>query len=305
MHDSFIKNSFNFADKIVNKVTIPIFNKVETVLQGNYKSILYGHGLDFKEIREYTEKDDIRNIDWNVTARTGKPFVKTYQEEKELIIWIVIDLSPSMLFGSKELNKKEIAIQFASIIAYLAFKNGDKVGAIILNKNNNKIISPTRGLKHVYRIVQEFLSYYDITNFELDTASLNKINKVLGKKKQIFFISDFIFNNFDWEKGFGEICLKNNVSPIQIVDPVEENIPNSGYLSLMDYETGKYLVIDTSNKSIRNEYKKLVDNYNNQLFNIFKKSKVEPFKIYTDSDLTTVLIDLYRNKFKYKQIKRR
>ncbi len=304
MTDSFIKNSFKFADKVVNRVTIPIFNKVETVLQGNYKSILYGHGLDFKEIREYTEKDDIRNIDWNVTARTGRPFVKTYQEEKELIIWIIIDLSPSMLFGSKELNKKEIAIQFASIIAYLAFKNGDKVGAIILNKNNNKIISPARGLKQVYRVVQEFLNY-DNTSFELDTLSLNRINKVLGKKKQIFFISDFIFNNFEWEKGFGEICLKNNVSPIQIIDPVEESIPDSGYLRLMDYETGKYLVIDTSNKSIRDEYKKLVDNYNNQLFNILKKSKVEPFKIYTDSDLTKALIDLYQNKSKYKNTNRR
>ncbi len=304
MNDSFIKNSFNFADKIVNKVTIPIFNKVETVLQGNYKSILYGHGLDFKEIREYTEKDDIRNIDWNVTARTGKPFVKTYQEEKELIIWLVIDLSPSMLFGSQALNKKEIAIQFASVIAYLAFKNGDKVGGIILNKDKNKIISPARGLKHVYRIVQEFLNY-DNASFEPDTPSLNKVNKVLGKKKQIFFISDFIFNNFDWDKGFGEICIKNNVLPIQIVDPVEENIPDSGYLRLMDYETGKYLVIDTSNKSMKDEYKKLVDSYNNQLCNTLKKSKVEPFKIYTDTDLTKALIDLYQNKSKYKKTNRR
>lgn len=292
-----IQDSFLLAEKIIRRVSLNIARRVESQLHGNYTSIFHGTGLDFKEIREYSTNDDIRTLDWNATARLGRPHVRVYEEERDHTVWLVLDISPSMDFGSRFTTKKDVMVQFAALMGYLAYKRGDKTGAILFNKGIKDIIPPEKGLKQVYRIVKQLL---DIKNTEKEEKDFDfsRIVNIIGRKKSMFFISDFIFPDCSWQKPFGEICLKNDVIPVKILDPVEENIPEIGYINLLDPETGKALTINASNPEVLRRYSELLRKENNNLDKTFSLLRINPVKIYTDSDIAQVLVD-YSHRRQY------
>ncbi|OGH99857.1 MAG: hypothetical protein A2Y25_05790 [Candidatus Melainabacteria bacterium GWF2_37_15] len=288
-----IEESFALAEKILRKVSLTTVKKVESRLQGDYKSIFHGNGLDFKEIREYTINDDVRNIDWNATARLGRPHVRVYEEERDHTIWLILDVSQSMEFGSKFTTKKDVMINFAALMGYLAYKKGDKTGAILFNQGIEDIIPPEKGIKQIYRIVTKLLDYKPAQK-RTNEFNFSKLVKITGKKKTLFFISDFIFNDQSWQKPFGEMVLKNDAIAVRIIDPVEENLPDIGYINLYDPETGKALVINASDRKIAEKYRELVDEENKKTNEIFSILRLNPVKIYTNSDIAEVLINYRR-----------
>jgi uncharacterized protein (DUF58 family) len=270
--------------------------QVENYLNGNYSSFFLGQGLDFKEIREYSTNDDLRNIDWNVTARIGKLHVRVYDEEKENKVWLILDMSPSMDFGSGLITKKDIMIKFAALIGYLSFKRGDKTGAIIFDRKIEKIIPPEKGLKQIYIIIKSLLDYESRPG-ELLVPDFSSLCSMIGKRRTIFFMSDFIFPDFSWSNALGEVKIKNDLALIQIFDPVEEKLPSVGYIYLSDPESGKKILIDTSSKYVQENYQKQVIVEKEKLKNIFSSLKIEPVKIYTSSDIAEVFIH-YTEKLK-------
>ncbi|HSA06191.1 MAG TPA: DUF58 domain-containing protein [Candidatus Gastranaerophilales bacterium] len=289
-----IEESFIIAEKILQKIRLKTLRKVENPLQGSYLSFFQGHGLDYKEIREYSINDDIKNIDWNVTARTGKPHVRIYEEERNNTVWLILDVSSSMDFGSALISKKDILVKIIALIGYIADKRRDKTGAILFDDKIKEIIPPEKGLKQIYKIVKKLLEYKPEENnsYETDFSSLENI---IGRKNFIFFISDFIFPNLSRKNNFGELVIKNDFQAIQILDPVEETLPSVGYINLYDPETGKNLIFDSSNPAVTAKYQELLNEENEKLNEIFSLLKLKPVKIYTNSDIAEVLIN-YMNK---------
>ncbi len=285
-----VEDSFILAEKILQKIALSTIRKIESHFHGDYRSLFQGHGLDFKEIREYSINDDIRSIDWNVTARMGRPHIRVYEEERDHTLWLILDVSSSMDFGSKFVTKKDVMVKFAAVMAYLAYKRGDKTGAILFDNNIKEIISPDKGLKQIYKIVKKLLDYKsrERQDFTIDFSSLSSI---IGRKKSLFFISDFILPDSDWKKEFGELGVKNELRAVHILDPAEEAIPAVGYVNLFDPETGRNLVFDSSNPEIIRKYQELLDEENKKLNEIFSVLKLNPVKIYTNSDIADVLIN--------------
>lgn len=284
-----VEESFILAEKILRKIALSTVKKVESHLNGDYRSLFQGHGLDFKELREYSVNDDIRNIDWNVTARTGRPHARVYEEERDHTLWLLLDVSSSMDFGSKFITKKDIMVKFAAVIGYLSYKKGDKTGAVLIDGYIKEIIPPEKGIKQVYKIIKKLLDYKAEQTGYIE-ADFSKLKCIIGKNKSIFFISDFIMSNSDWEKHFGELGVKNDLRAVHVLDQVEENLPSIGYINLIDSETGKKLIIDTSNKKIKQKYQELLQDENNKLKQIFSVLKLDPVKIYTESDIADALI---------------
>jgi len=305
-----VEDSFLLAEKILQKVALKTVNKLESHFQGNYRSIFQGQGLDFKEIREYSANDDVRTIDWNVTARTGNLHVRVYEEERDNTVWLVLDVSPSMDFGSFLNTKKEIMVKFAALISYLSYKKGDKTGAILFDEGIQEIIPPEKGIKQVYKIIKRLLEHKSEEN-GATAMNFSNLCSIIGRKKSVFFMSDFVFSeagekqmearsfhlrssfpDTDWEKPFGEIGVKNELTVVQIIDPVEEKIPDVGYINLYDPETGREIVFDSSNRKIAAKYQELLDAENAAINEIFSILRLEPVKIYTNSDIADVLIKL-------------
>lgn len=292
-----VQDSFILAEKILQKITVKTVNKVENHLHGDYRSLFQGHGLDFKEIREYSINDDIRSIDWNVTARTGQPHIRVHEEERDHMVWLILDVSSSMDFGSKFTTKKDIMVKFAAVISYLSYKRGDRTGAILFDKEIKEIISPEKGLKQVYKIIKKLLDYKSEGKSSSED-DFSRLTSIIGRKKSLFFISDFIFtskteisNNVNWKKYFGELGVKNELRVVHILDPVEEELPSVGYINLYDPETGKKLIFDTSNQEITQKYQELLKQEKEKLNEIFSVLRLNPVKIYTNSDIADVLIN--------------
>ncbi len=288
-----IEDSFILAEKILRKIALTTARKVENHLHGDYRSIFQGSGLDFKEIREYSINDDIRNIDWNATARLGRPQVRVYEEERDHTVWLILDVSPSMDFGSKFTTKKDVMIKFAALMGYLAYKRGNRTGAVLINEGLEEIIPPGKGLKQVYRIIKT-LTDYKKDNKNMQDFNFAKLINIVGRKKTLFFISDFIFSEEaynSWQKPFGEMAIKNDTIAVQIIDPVEESLPDVGYINLYDAETGKELVIDASNTAVSEKYRELIQKENEKINKIFSILSLNPVKIYTNSDIAEVLIN--------------
>ncbi len=291
-----VENSFILAEKILQKIELSTVKKVEGHLHGDYRSLFQGHGLDFKEIREYTINDDTRNIDWNVTARMGTTYVRVYEEERDHTVWLLLDVSSSMDFGSKFTTKKDMMVKFTAVIGYLASKKSDRIGAVLFDGKIKDIIKPEKGIKQVYKIVKKILSCKPRDKMTSE-ADFSRLSGIIGRKKSLFFVSDFIFSTEDdklpetnWKKHLGELGVRNELRIVHIIDPVEENLPALGYINLEDPETGRTLTIDTSNPELTTRYQELLDEENKKLSNFFSVLKLEPVKIYTNSDIADVLI---------------
>jgi len=265
--------------KKVRLIEIKTRHIVNNIFGGEYHSAFKGMGMEFAEVREYYPGDDIRAIDWNVTARTGKPFIKKYDEERELTVMLIVDVSASGFFGTGESLKSDIMIELASILSFSAIKNNDKVGLLLFSDKIEEFIPPKKGKSHVLRVIREMI-YHKAQDRKTDISiALEHIQKVLKRKSIIFLLSDF------WDDSYQQtmklINKKHDLINIQILDKAEIAIPKLGMVKFHDAETQKSAWIDTNNKQVQNISTKYIQNKNKVIKEFCKKNKIDFISIDT------------------------
>ncbi|MFC1808126.1 DUF58 domain-containing protein [Candidatus Omnitrophota bacterium] len=240
--------------KKIRRIQITTSRMVTDVFAGQYHSVFKGKGMEFHEVREYLPGDEIRSIDWNVTARMGQPYVKKFVEERELTVMLVLDASMSCHFGSSEKLKHQLAAELCSVLAFSAIQNNDRVGLIVFTDRIEKFVPARKGLRHVLRVVREAL-YYKPENKGTDISlALEYLNKVTKRSAITFIISDFF--DKDFKKILSASNKRHDVVAVTITDPRESAMPDIGVINLNDPETGKDLIVDTSDPRLRDQYQK-------------------------------------------------
>jgi uncharacterized protein (DUF58 family) len=284
--------------KKVRQIEIRTKNVVNDFFGGDYHSNFKGRGMTFSEVREYVPGDDVRSIDWNVTARTGKPHIKIFEEERELSVLILIDVSSSGVFGSKKDLKIDLGVEIAAMLSFSAIKNNDKVGLALFSDKIEKYIPPKKGKKHVLRLITDIVNH-DFENRNKRTSiktAIDFANKISKRKSVIFLISDFIDNNFWNELKF--LNFKHDVVGLQIYDSYERNFPNVGLINIHDSETGENTWIDTTSKKNRDNFQKNSDEKLDKFSMKCKNIGFDLLQINTDDDYIKFLMQFFRSRAK-------
>jgi uncharacterized protein (DUF58 family) len=280
--------------KKVRKIEIKTRGISNQIFSGEYHSAFKGRGMAFSEVREYQPGDDIRSIDWNVTARFNHPFVKIFEEERELTVMLIVDVSASGDFGSHVQLKKEMMTEICAVLSFSAIQNNDKIGMIFFTDKIEKFIPPKKGKSHILRIIRELIEFTPEHNKTDIAQALKYFTNVIKKRSIAFVISDFMDDNFaDALKLAGK---KHDVVGIRIYDQREEELPDIGLIKILDPETGNSHWLDTSSRSTRNEYKKNWIDNNKKLENIFRKSGVDSVSIRTDRSYVQPLMNLFKRR---------
>lgn len=268
--------------KKVRKIEIKTKNLSNHIFSGEYHSTFKGRGMSFSEVREYQFGDDVRNIDWNVTARYNSPFVKVYEEERELTVMLIVDVSDSSFFGTVNQMKNHLITEICAVLAFSATNNNDKVGMILFGDKIEKFIPPKKGKSHILRIIRELLGYESKANKTDIGEALSYFSNVIKKKCISFLISDFMDSGY--EKALDLAGRKHDLIGIHVSDPREETLPNVGLIRVKDSESGEALWLDTSSKNLRMNYEKqFVENYD-RCRNSFLKSGADLISVTTDVD---------------------
>jgi len=280
--------------KKVRQIEIKTKGLSKHIFSGEYQSAFKGRGMSFSEVRDYQYGDDVRNIDWNVTARTGDPFVKVFEEERELTLMLVVDVSRSALFGTVNQFKNEIITEICAVLAFSAIQNSDKVGAILFAENVKKYIPPKKGKKHILRIIRELLNDRSEAKGTDLKKALTYLNNVQKKKAIVFMVSDFLTDTY-----LDDLRLANrrhDMIGIRIYDPCEEALPNVGMIRAEDAETGAVKIIDTSSKKVRETYNEWYEKHVNYFKECFKQSKSDTINIRTDEDYVKLLMKFFKKR---------
>ena len=256
--------------KKVRKIEIKTRRLSDHVFGGEYHSTFKGRGMTFSEVRQYQFGDDVRAIDWNVTARYNEPFVKVFEEERELTLMLVVDVSGSEAFGTRSQFKREILTEITATLAFSALQNNDKVGLVLFSDQIELFIPPKKGRSHILRIIRELLEFKPLS-LKTDISSvLEFLSSVLKKKAIVFLMSDFM--NEGYEKTLRIAAKKHDLTGIRVFDPMEESLPNLGMVPMIDAETGKMKWINTFSKNIRRMYTMRYANHVNNFEELFKKN---------------------------------
>jgi len=266
--------------KKVRHIEISTRNIVNEVFSGEYHSVFKGRGMEFSEVREYQPGDDVRSIDWNVSARMGHPYVKVFEEERELTVMLLVDVSSSGNFGTSEQMKREIAAELSAVLAFSAIKNNDKVGLIIFSDKIEKFIPPRKGKQHALRVIREILFFKPLEATTNLNSALEFLSRVIKRKSTVFLISDFLCENY--EKALKMANKKHDIIALSITDPREVSLPDVGLIDLEDAETRETIVIDTSSAEIRSEFSERSKKVHNALTELFKRVGVDHINIMTD-----------------------
>ncbi|MGW8178388.1 MAG: DUF58 domain-containing protein, partial [bacterium] len=274
------------------KIEISTRGLVNDVFSGQYHSVFKGRGMDFSEVREYQLGDDIRSIDWNVTARTGHPFVKIFQEERELTVMLVVDASASNDFGTAQRMKGEIAVELCALLAFSAIKNNDKVGLIIFTDQVEKYVPPRKGRKHVLRVVRELL-YHKPENKGTDIAmALEHLSRVVKRHSVVFLVSDFLAAGY--ERSLRVANRRHDVVAIRLVDRRETEIPPVGIVEFEDSETGERLLLNTSSKPFVSAFSYAAAAADQRRSQIFKATGVDSIQIWSDRPYDVPLMKFFK-----------
>jgi len=277
--------------KKIEKIHIHTNYLVNDIFAGEYESSFKGRGMEFEEVREYAPGDEIRSIDWNVTARMGRPFVKEFREERELTVMLLIDVSSSGLFGTVKEFKNEVAAELGAILAFAATKSNDKVGLIIFTDTVEKFIPPQKGRNHVWRVIREVIGHQpQKTNTDIKMA-LDFLNRVLNRRAVCFLISDFISEGY--EKSLRITNKKHDLIAVSIADPRERELPSIGLIELEDAETGETILVDTADRSIREGFKTLNEKSTRVRNELFRSMGVDYIHIQTDRSLIDPIMKFF------------
>ena len=278
--------------KKVRKVEIKTRRMSSQIFSGHYHSAFKGRGMAFSEVREYQYGDDVRNIDWNVTARFNTPFIKIFEEERELTVMLLIDVSGSNIFGTTHHFKSELITEVSAVLAFSAIQNNDKVGVIFFSSKVEKFIPPAQGKSHILRIIREMIDFKAEekgTNIE---EALRYLTNAIKKKCTAFIFSDFM--DKDFKTALQIANRKHDLAAIRVADKGERELPNMGLIKVKDPETNAEKYIDTSDLRVRNAYKKYFENQQNRNTDAFKRSGVDTVDVFTGQDYVKPLIKLFK-----------
>lgn len=278
--------------KQVKQIEIRTRGIVNDVFSGEYHSVFKGRGMEFAEVREYQIGDDVRSIDWNVSARFGHPFIKVFEEERELTVMLLVDLSGSLSFGSIDKTKQQIAAELSAILAFSALKNNDKVGLILFTDRIEKFISPKKGKSHALRIIREVLSFEPQGNKTNIRSALEYFNHTIKKKAIVFLISDFY--DLGYEKILRVVGKKHDLIGIVLSDPREKEISGSGLIKFRDAETGEIRYIDTDSKDFKLHFRETQKRFESYRKQLFISSRLDSINIQSGGSYIKPLVDFFR-----------
>jgi uncharacterized protein (DUF58 family) len=278
--------------KKVRQLEIRTRGVVNQVFSGEYHSVFKGRGMEFSEVREYQFGDEIRTIDWNVTARLDHPYVKVFEEERELTVILLVDMSGSQFFGSQASLKRDIAVELSAILAFSAMKNNDKVGAILFTDQIEKFIPPHKGRSHALRIVRELLSFEPKRKTTSLKAVLEYLNHIQKKRSIVFLISDFMDDGYD--AALSIAGKRHDLIGVVLNDPRESELPDIGLITFKDAESGEQRWIDTRDRSIRTNYRTYRDTVQKSRRSMFLKAKLDKVEIPLDKPYMKPLVDFFR-----------
>lgn len=282
--------------KKVRKIEIKTRGLSQQVFSGQYHSTFKGRGMAFSEVREYQAGDEIRTIDWNVTARFNHPYVKVFQEERELNVMLLIDISYSQSFGTQVQDKRELITELAAVLSFSAGMNNDKVGAILFSDKVEKYIAPKKGRKHILHIISELLNFEPKSKGTNIAQALRFFDNIMNKRSIVFMISDFIDDDF--EESVKITNRKHDVVALRVYDPREVQMPNIGLVPFRESESGDIAWINTSSANVRKAYEKKYKENEKKLNDSFVKAKVDYISVATGEDYFKQLVGLFKHHAK-------
>ena len=282
--------------KKVRKIEIKTRGLSRNIFAGEYHSAFKGRGMAFSEVREYQFGDDIRNIDWNVTARYSHPYVKVFEEERELTVMLLIDVSGSREFGSFEKLKKNVITELSAVLSFSAIQNNDKIGVIFFSDKIEKFIPPKKGKSHILRIIRELIDFHPESNGTDITEAVRYMTNAIKKRCTAFIISDFMDDNKDLEMALSIANNKHDMVALNIYDERETELPSIGMIKLKDAEKGNYVWVDSSSRKTRKLYADWWIKHIGRLDVMFKKSGVDYVSINTNEDYVKSLMTLFKKR---------
>lgn len=278
--------------KKIRYIQIYTSKAVNDVLAGEYQSVFKGRGMEFEEVREYIPGDEIRSIDWNVTARMGRPYVKRFVEERELTVIFLVDLSASGAFGSVKHMKNEVAAELCSLLAFSAIKNNDKVGLIVFTDQIEMFVPPKKGISHVLRLIRELLYFKPKQTCTNIAEGLDYLGRITNKRSVVFLVSDFLGSDF--EKPMRILGKRHDLIAVSITDPREVAFNDVGLVELQDAETGQLVLIDTASRHVRNQYEQLGQQRRVELKGLFASMDIDQIEVFTDRDYIHDLVRFFK-----------
>jgi uncharacterized protein (DUF58 family) len=275
---------------------------VNDSLSGSYHSVFKGRGMDFDEVREYSPGDEVRTIDWNVTARAGRPFVKKFTEERELTIFLLVDISASGNFGSGAMSKRDLAAELASVLAFSAIRNSDKVGLLLYTDQIERYLPPKKGRRHVLRVVRDIL-YHAAERIGTDTVkALDVANRLLHRRAVVFLISDFEApintdaTRFELRRAMRRTNRRHDLIAVHVEDPREKELPDVGIVALEDAETGEVIELNTASATIRKRFKELSLERGRRMVSDFRSEGIDTLQLQTDAPYMPALQRFFKTR---------
>ena len=281
--------------KKVRKIEIKTRGLSQNIFAGQYHSAFKGRGMAFSEVREYQYGDDVRDIDWNVTARFHRPYVKVYEEERELTVMLLVDLSGSLDFGSVQQTKRDLVTEIASTLAFSAIQNNDKIGVILFTDRIEKYIPPKKGRKHILYIIHELLNFKPAGVRTDIGMAVSYLTRVMKRRCTAFLLSDF-YSRSDFSKPIQIANSKHDVVAIQVYDPRAKSLPDIGLMKVRDAETGHEMIVDTSSAKLRQAHARYWIEREDLLNRTFAKSKVDWTSVATNENFTKALLLLFKKR---------
>ncbi|MBQ6861348.1 MAG: DUF58 domain-containing protein [Alistipes sp.] len=285
--------------KRVRKIEIKTRGLSNEIFAGKYHTAFRGRGMSFSEVREYRAGDDVRDIDWNVTARSRKPHIKVYEEERELTMMLLVDVSASRLFGTTERMKQHLVAEIAAVLAFSASQNNDKVGCIFFSDRVEKFIPPKKGRSHILTIIRELLSFNPTSKCTSLSEPVRFLTNVNKKRCTTFILSDFLVSDAESAELDDALKIargKHDLVGIRVYDPRERELPDVGLIAVEDAETGQKLLLDSSSRRVREGYTELWNARSERILQILKHNRIDTAEVTTEGDYVTELIKLFKQR---------
>ncbi len=279
------------AESVLRRLEWTVVRRLDGLLQGDYRTLFRGFGLDLADLRAYQAYDDVRYIDWNVTARTGEPHVRVFNEDRELTVWFLLDLSPSVDFGSGEVSKRRVLGEFTAVLARLLTRQGNKVGAVLYNGLDDFVVPPRGGRRHVLHLLDKILAHPRLLRApETDLgAFLGRSLAAIKRRSLIFVVSDFI-SRPGWEKPLSQLGRRHEAMAVRLLDPLEAALPDLGLMVFQDAESGEQLFVDTSDRGFRKRFMAEAERMEAALFDAFSSAGTDVLELSTADDLMDAIL---------------
>ena len=278
-------------ERVLNRLDWHLLRRLDGILQGDYRSLFMGGGLDFAELREYQPPDDVRHIDWNVTARMNTPFVRRYLEDREITAWFLVDLSPSMTFGARERRKESVVVDLVGVLARLLTRNGNRVGAILYDNATERAIPPRGGRAQVLRLINDIQRQQSSPGGDMTDLArlLETAHNTIKRRSLVFLVSDFICVP-GWERSVDRLNRKHETLAVRLWDPCETELPDVGVVMVEDSETGDQLSVDTGDRGFRRRFREAAQRREEELAQSFRRAGVDELTLSTDEDMALAIL---------------